>query len=48
MSGSQLATSLIGTRQGTRGTFKMKRNPFVLDNLSFRDKERIKDRCEKK
>ena len=43
MSGSQLATSLIGTRQGTRGTFQMKRNPFVLDNLSFRDKERIKE-----
>ena len=43
MSGSELATSLIGTRQGTRGTFQMKRTPFVLDNISFSDKERIKE-----
>jgi hypothetical protein len=43
MSGSELATSLIGTRQGTRGTFRMKRTPFVLDNISFSDKERIKE-----
>ena len=43
MSGSELATSLIGTRQGRRGTFQMKRTPFILDSISFRDKERIKE-----